>query len=305
MPIRLDEENLLFAQRQLTGIETKVYERDYSRQFKMANGEILPVVVMQEYEAKRFIEIAELDVFGMAEVISDYSKGGPRVGVVARRQQYPIRTIGDHAAWSWEEILMAQAENIPLEEKSLGATRIAYEAKLNRTGYFGDIEYGLPGIFTSNIARMTSATTFAAAANPDALLALLNNPVSALVQATRGFEVPQIVVLPARQGQQVGNTMRSTNSDVSVLSAFLDLQQKLGQVKQVIIDDNLRGAGTNGEDCMLILPDEEEAICLAIAMDYTILPVQQINLEYVVHALGRIIGAMVIRQMSGLIVEGI
>lgn len=301
--IRQDEENLLFAQRALTKVASKIYERTYP--FKMANGEVLPVDVMTEYAAESFIEIAEFDVFGLAAVIADYSKGGPRVGVVARRQMYPIKAVGDHCAWSWEEILKAQAHGLPLQEKNLGATRVAYESYLNRLGYFGDQDFGLPGLLTSNLPRMAAASTFAGAASPDALLALLNGAITSMLVSTNSMEIPRRIVLPQKQFQQLGTTMRASSSDVSVLAAFLDLQGKMTQPIEVIVDDNLKGAGTNGEDVMLILPYDPDAICLGIAMDFQLLPVQQQNLEYVVHGLGRVIGAMVIRPMSGLIIEGV
>ncbi|MFB2832942.1 major capsid family protein [Floridanema evergladense] len=302
---RMDEESLLFAQRSLTGIATKIYEKDYSAQFKAANGEICPVRVWNQYADKRWVEILELDVFGMAEVIADYSKGGPRVGVVGRRQTYPIRTIGDHAGWSWEEVLLAKGANIPLEQKSLGATRTAFEAKWNHTCYHGDADYGLPGLKTSNLPRLVSPTTFAAASTPDALLALLHEPVNSVSTNSNNMEVPKKIVLPSKQHSKIATTMRSTQGEKTVLKAFLEAQADLGQVTSVVKDDNLKGFGTNGEDCMLVLPEDEDAIVFALAMDYTLLPVQQVNLEYVQHAVGRIIGAVVIRMLSGLIVEGI
>lgn len=301
--IRQDEESLLFAQRALTKIANKIYERTYP--FKMANGEIIPVDIMSKYAAESFIEIAEFDVFGLAAIIADYSKGGPRVGVVARRQVYPIKTVGDHCAWSWEEILKAQAHGLPLQEKNLAATRTAYEAYLNKLGYYGDQDYGLPGLLNSNLPRMSAATTFAGAASPDALLALLNSPITAMLTSTNSMEMPARIVLPQRQFQQLGTTMRASNSDISVLAAFLNLQREMGQPIEIIVDDNLKEAGTNKEDVMLILPYDRDAICLGVARDFQLLPVQQINLEYVVHGLGRVIGAMVIRPMSGLIIEGI
>jgi hypothetical protein len=300
---RLDAESLLFAQRQLTAIADMVYKREYP--YMMANGEIIPVKILTEYAFKRTIEIKELDVFGLAAVISDYSKGGPRVGLVARRQSYPIKTVGDHAAWSWEELKTAQAEDVPLESDSLEAARDAFEAYVNKLGYFGDSDYGLPGLLTSNLPRLAAATTFAAAASPDALLALLNSPVSTVRTSTNSFETPRKIVMPQKQYQQLGTTMRSSNSDISVLAAFLDLQAKMSQVTEIIVDDNLRGAGTNGEDVMLLLPDDEKAIFLGIPLDFELQEPQQQNLEIVVHGLGRVVGAIVVRPLSGMIVEGI
>ena len=303
---RLDSESLVLTQEQVKAALVKVYERDYSKRFKAANGEIQPVRVWSEYAAKKYIEIGEFDYFGLAEVIADWSKGGPRVGVTMRRQMYPIRTVGDYCAWSWEEIFIAKGEGVPVQEKNLGATRIAFEAKFNKTCYFGDPDYGLPGLFTSNLGRLTASSTIRAASGFDAKLAILSNAVTALKEAN-DMAAPRILVIPEKQAQDIGNTTRATagSSSESVLTAFINLQKQLGQIDRVVVDNNLKGAGTNGEDCMLILPDDEEEIVFAMAMDYTALPVQQTNLEYVVHALGRIIGAVVTHVDSGLIVEGI
>lgn len=304
--IRMDDESLVLTQEQVKATLTKIYERDYSQRFKAANGEIQPVRVWNEYAAKKYIEIGEYDYFGLAEVIADWSKGGPRVGVKLRRQMYPIRTVGDHCAWSWEEILFARGENIPLEQKNLAATRIAFEAKFNKVCYFGDPDYGLPGLFTSNLGRLTAASTIRAASGFDAKAAIVLNAITALKEQN-DLAMPKILVLPDKQAQDLGTTTRATagSSSESVLTSILNLQKDLGQIEKVVVDNNLKGAGTNGEDCMLILPDDEEEIVFVLAMDYNALPVQQTNLEYVVHALGRIVGAVVTRIDSGVIVEGI
>lgn len=304
--LRMDAESLVLGQEQVKAALIKVYERDYSKRFKAANGEIQPVRVWSEYASKKYIEIGEFDYFGLAEVIADWSKGGPRVGVTMRRQMYPIRTVGDHCAWSWEEILVAKGEGVPVQEKNLGATRIAFEAKFNKVCYFGDPDYGLPGLFTSNLGRLTVSSTIRSANGFDAKLAILSNAVTSLKEAN-DMANPKVLVLPDRQIQDLGTTTRATagSSSESVLMAFMNLQKELGQIEKVVADNSLKGAGTNGEDCMLILPDDEEEIVFVMAMDYTALPVQQTNLEYIVHALGRFIGAVVQRVDSGLIVEGV
>lgn len=304
--IRMDDEQLLLTQEQLKGTLTKIYERDYSKRFKAANGEIGPVRIWSEYASKKYVEVGEYDYFGLAEVIADWSKGGPRVGVTMRRQMYPIRTVGDHAAWSWEEILLARGEGVPLQEKNLSATRIAFEAKFNKTCYFGDPDYGLPGLFTSNLGRLNVSSTFRNASGFDAKLAILSNAYTSLKEQN-DLAMPKILVLPEKQVQDIGSTTRATagSSSESVLTAFLNLQKEMGGIEKVVVDNNLKGAGTNGEDCMLLLPDDEEEIVFVMAMDYTVLPVQQTNLEHIVHALGRIIGAVAHRVDSGLIVEGI
>lgn len=142
----LDDETSLFAQRELTKLRAKIYEREYPQK-KMANGQILPISVQTEAEWDDFIEVEEYDVVGMAAVIADYSKGGPRVGTVTRRIQYRIKTVGDHVGWSYEEINKARTHNRPLQGQRLRALREGCDNYLNQYAYSGDSDYGLPGIY--------------------------------------------------------------------------------------------------------------------------------------------------------------
>jgi hypothetical protein len=301
---RNDDDLALFAQRQLTTIAAKVLDKRYPT-FKMISGDIVPVVPMPESMWDEYIEVEEYDVFGAAEVIADYSVGGPRVGTIVRRNFYRIQTLGDHVAWSWLELNQARAKNRPLQAKRLEAARVAYESTADQIGYFGSPEYGLQGILTSQIPRYVSASTFAAAASGDALLALLNAPVSDIMIRTKGLAQPVKVVMPTSQYELIGNTMRATGSDLSVMSQFLTLQQAKGQISQIIVADQLKGAGRNGSDVMLVLPDDEDVICYGLPMDFDVIPEQQTNLEIVVHGLARIAGVLVFKPGECLIVEGI
>lgn len=299
-----DVETTIFTQRELTQLRAKIYERQYPEKL-LANGNIIPISVQTEAQWDDYIEIEEYDIVGIAEVIADYSKGGPRVGNIVRRILYRIKTVGAHCGWSYEEIQKAKTHNRPLQEQRLRALREASDNYLNYHGYFGDLTYGLPGILSSNISRIQSASTFAAAPSTDAFLALLNGPIAAMRSLTNTLAMPKKIVLPQTQFSQMYDTYRSVGSDMTISDAFLNSQSKQGLVSQILCDNNLKGAGTNGSDVMLVLPDDDSKICLGIHLPFMMMPEQQINWEYVIQSMMRTSLVQVAYPLESLIVEGI
>ncbi len=282
--MKYDDATLMFAERALTAIRAKVYEKQYPAQ-KMANGEILPIEIMTDCDWADEFEIEEYDVYGIASVIADYSKGGTRVGVSARRVRYPIKTVGAHVGYSLEEINKAQYANKPLKEQRLRALREAWNNYMERGGWFGDTDFGLQGIFTLDLPTIVSPQTFAATTSADDLLALLNSYVSAYSVNTLGIEIPRKMVLGQSQYDKVFSTYRAGTNE-TVGEAFLRAQRAQGKIDKIVVEPKLRAA-VNNQDALVILPDDEDKISLAVAVPWMMLPEQVVNLETIIHSLGR------------------
>lgn len=283
--MRYDDATLEFAERSLTTLRAKVYNKQYPAQ-KMANGEILPIEIMDDCEWADEFEIEEYDVFGIACVIADYSKGGTRVGTSARRVRYPIRTVGAHCGYSLEEINKARFANKPLKEQRMRALREAWNNYIERGGYFGDPDFGLEGLFTLKLPTQASSMTFAAASTADDLLALLNGYVSGISVDTFGIEIPKKMVMPQFQYDKIFSTYRPQTTE-TVGEAFLRSQRAQGKIENIIVEPKLAKAAPDGTDALLILPDDEDKISLGIPVPWRMLPEQVVNLETIVHALGR------------------
>ncbi len=301
--LHFDEDTILFTQRELTKTRAKVYEVEYP-QWKMSQGEIIPISIQTDYEWDDFIEVEEYDVVGIAAVIADYSKGGPRVGNKTRRVLYRIKTVGDHVGWSWEEINKARTHNRPLQSLRLRAARMACDRYIQEKCYDGDPDYGLPGLLNLPLTRYYSTTPFAQATGPDDLLALLNAPVGAMMDLTNSMAQPRKLVLPEKQFRQVWTTVR-VGSDMGVAETFANIQSKQGLIDEVICDNNLKKKGDNGTDIGLMLPDDEEKLCIGIQMPFMMLPEQQINLEFVIHAVMRTSLVQCLYPLECMILENI
>lgn len=321
---------VLYAREQLTMSLAKVTNRAYPT---LKYGQLMPVINLQGYDWENEVEILEYDSFGIATVLADSANDGGLVGVVARRQKYSIKTISDFVRIPWLQIQQSQAKDIPLDSKHAAALVYGMEKKNNSIAYDGDPEYGLQGLFTSQLPRMNAATTFAGVSGTTAedksraRIDILNNAVTTVLQNSSGMWVPTTIAMPSTQIQLLSNDVFSSGIGKSTLTVFLENQALLGQITEVVVDDTLIGKGENGTDAMLILPGvnpmgmmnverptdtgdespEDAPIYYAIALDFTIPPEfqQWHDTVYNERAVSRVAGVIVEDFRCGLIVSGI
>jgi hypothetical protein len=309
----------LFAREQLTKQIEKASFKIYP-DLKIASGKIMPVVDMPGYAYENEIVITQFDTYGIATVLAASANDGGRVGVVARRISYQIKTLTAFTEIDWLSLKQAQEKGLNIDSKYGYALRRGIDKKINSIGYDGDTAFGLQGIFTSQLPRLSLATTLAAAANGDVMLSLLSNAVSTVVSNGNTLFRPKKIVMPQQQQQLLGNTMRATGSDKTVLAQFLENQRELDQIEEIVVDNTLKGKGENGTDAMLILPFENVAnngsdsdstetypIYFALPMDME-LPTefeQWSDTVYKERAICRTGGVIVEEPLSGAIVSNI
>ena len=323
-PPIVDNDLVLYARDQLLLSVAKATNKKYP---SLKYTRLFPVVNLPGYEWETAFEVVEYDSFGIATVLADSANDGGLVGVVARRQRYPIKTLSDFTRISWLSIQQSRSKNVPLEAKHGEALVFGMEKKHNSIAYDGDPDYGLQGIFTSQLPRMTTASTFTAAANPRARIDILNNAVSTVVQNATGMWVPTTIAMPSRQMNFLSNDIYTDATGKSVMATFMENQMLLGQITEFIMDDTLVGKGENGTDAMLVLPGvlpiaeadvvqptgtddegmEDYPIYYAIALDFTIPEEfrQWDDQVYRERAISRTAGLIVEDPRSGLIVSGI
>lgn len=241
----------LFARDQLLLSLEAVSHRVYP---KLKYTRYFPIRPMPGYEFETTFEAVEWDSFGIATVLADTANDGGLVGVIARRTRYPIKTLSDYTRINWNTLRQCQAKSIPIDDMYAAALLYGMEKKHNAIAYSGDPDYGLQGIFTSQIPRMNAATTFAAAATPRARLDILNTAVAAVMKNCRSMYSPTILALPSAQYNALASDIYTDATGKTVLASFRETQAELNQITEIIMDDELIGKGENGTDAMLVLP---------------------------------------------------
>jgi hypothetical protein len=323
---------MIFGRDQLLQAMARISNRVYP---SLKYTRLMPVVQLQGYEWENAFEVVEFDAYGIATIMADSANDGGLVGVVARRNRYPIKTVSDFTRIPWLHLQQARAKKIPIDAKYAAALIAGIERKHNSLAYDGDPDYGLMGLFTSQLPRLTQAQTFQAAFNAGAtpdigaanMLALLNSAVNTVIRNVQGIWLPKVLALPTSQLQLLQNTPLSGLVGKSVLNIFKENQAELGQITDVVMDDTLVGRGDNGTDAMLLLPGnsslnpdqaytptgdaveglELHPIYFAIARDFDI-PTEFQQLDDTIYrerALTRVAAVIVEDPRSGLIVSGI
>lgn len=320
----VDNDLVMFARDQLLMSVAKATNKRYPT---LKYTRLFPVVNLQGYEWETAFEVVEYDSFGIATVLADSANDGGLVGVVARRQRYNIKTLSDYTRISWFSIQQSRSKDVPLEAKHGEALVFGMEKKHNSIAYDGDPDYGLQGIFTSQVPRMTANTTFASAAAPRARIDILNNAVTTVVQNCTGMWIPTTVAMPSRQMNFLANDIYTDATGKTTLQTFIENQLALGQITEFIMDDSLIGKGENGTDAMLVLPGvnpiaetdvvqptgtddegmEDYPIYYAIALDFTIPDEfgQWDDTIYRERAVARTAGLVVEDPRTALILSGI
>lgn len=299
---RWDSDTLMFAERELLRKLPTIYKRKYP-QLKLASGVILPVKQQPELAWEDEVEIEEYDSVGINALISDYPKGGTRVGTLSRRIRYKIKTHSSNCAWSWEEVNKARVHNRPLAAMQLAATREAYEKFVDKTGFDGDEGAGLPGIFDIPMRRFSSSVQINSSFTPDQIVGMLNDHVSRLVSDTNELAVPKKLVLPIDKRNYLFNPR--PYGDKTIGQMFLDNQRELGYIEEIVASNQMKGRGYNGTDVMLILPNDPERLYVSIPMAYTIISSENVGLEYITHTGGRFGGVHCHKPMELAMVENI
>jgi hypothetical protein len=243
---------LQFAKIQLTASLVREKLRAYPK--LKGIGGIFPVIENSANAWKSIVEIFEYDMTGIATILAGGASDGGKIDVFARKMFYNIRSISAYTEVPWTEIRQAEANQIGISDKYSQALVYGHRLKLNDIAFNGDVANGLQGIFTSQIERINAASTFAAAASPEAMIAIIASAISAVVDNSNGLWQPKKIVLPEKQYQMLATTYRAY-TEQTVLTAVLDAQRPLGGVEEFIMDNTLKGKGDSGTDCMLILPD--------------------------------------------------
>lgn len=254
--IVVDGDLSIFARNSLTKAIERAAAKPHPR-LKLAAGEIVPIIVLEGCEWDTTIEVYEWDSWGIAAILAPNANDGGRVGIFARKMSYPVRTISDFTLVPWAEIQTAAAKNVDIDSRYAMALLHGIDKELNKIGYSGEPDFGLQGIFTSQLSRTNFAVTFANA-TPTQLYSMVTNAANMTVLNSNTIWQPKIMVMPQKQHDIFGSTMRSDGSDLSVMTQFLTNQKALGGIEEIIIDNSLKGKGDNGSDAILFLPYDDE-----------------------------------------------
>lgn len=143
----------------------------------------------------------------------------------------------------------------------------------NDATWHGLPEYGLPGVLNYPYSpKMVSAVTFSRSTNPEKMYRTLNRMANANSYTSKNVYSPNRLLTSKQVRDILYETEFDDGSGDSVAERFLRRNEHIDSISTA---HELRGAGENGEDCLLFYRRDRRSIANVIPKMPTMLPVQK------------------------------
>ncbi len=282
--LNLDAAQSAFLERDLEQKLNRVREVKYlellARTLIPVNNEASPGVRTLRHEV--------IDHVGAAKLASGYADDPPRSDVVASEYTSPIRPIIASFGYDLWEVQGAAFAKKPLTEKKAMAARRACERQLDYVASFGDAANGIKGFANHDLVDATNVVDAGGGdtewdsttklATPSLVLNDLNKPFSQVLSDTGDIEHMDTLLLPPSSLDFIASKPFSTTDSRSILAVFK--QNRPGVT--VAPWSRLETAAAGSAKRMIAYRRDPEVLELHIPLEFTMLPVQERNFEFVV-----------------------
>lgn len=268
-----DSDALGYLQSQLEHVEARVWERKYA---PIQYADLIPV----SFEAGEWatsIAIHYMDGTAEGKFIGAAGDDINFAKVDSGRDQVPVAYGGIGYEYTMEELRQAAFLNRPLDALQAMKARRGYEEHAQSIAYNGDTNRGLSGLLNHpEVGTAAAASTFAAAADGDAIAALINEPINAIIDESKGIEIPGRVLLPISRFNSIATSRLDTT--VSAMS-ILDYVKQHNAYTAITGQPLDIRALPQLSDSMVVYSPNEDVMVMHIPLPLRFLPPQPVNLK--------------------------
>lgn len=303
-PMRLDERESAFFEKELTYVKSRTYDA------KLAELKGLSLIPISTEAGSGMSEIAyrRYRGVGFAKVIADYAKDFPRVDVFGEEASVKVKGIGDSYGYSIPEIRASQRTGKQLDQRRATMARRAHDERINKMLLKSDEKWGTnglidyPGITEISLpADGTGSSKTWASKDVDQILRDINLLVDAVMVPTSGREVPDTLILPLAQYNDLANR-RLPNTDVTLLSYILNNNPQIKKIDWLV---ELKGAGASNTDRMMVGKFDPEHITGEIPQPFEQFDAQQEGMEFTIPCHSECAGTIIYYPMAFAFADGI
>jgi hypothetical protein len=310
-----DDEGIFF-QRQLEYIQAQSYDVLYPD----LKGRTTFALNTEGGEGINQITYRSYDKRGEAAIIAGKATDLPRADIDGKEYTIDVRTIGNAYGYSRQELAAARLTGMPLDARKAEAARRAYEEKVNQIIWFGDVKHNLGGLFDGptgfpqetipNIAVAaasggTNSLVWGVDKTPDEVIADLTGALATMFDDTKMIHRPNKILMGVTKYNYMMNTPRSLQSDMSILTWFLQNNDFITDRSQIVVVNELKGVfgadpgfETGDAEGFVILQEGMDVMRLREPFPYVHLPVQYKGLEFEINCYGRFAGLEIIRPQA-------
>lgn len=281
--------------------------------------ELLPVTSEAGAGAET-ITYRQYDSTGFAKVVANYADDLPRADISGKEFTARVKSVGASFGYSLPELRAAEMAGKGLEARKVNAATRAMMEEYNRIAFYGDSEHGLQGWLTNANIPTVAATEVSSGVtewfdsngvlqkSANDCIADMNAVVNYVVTNTNERHRPNRLVMPVEHYSAAASTPRSTQSDTTILSFFLNSNPYIESVVPAneLSEAQLTANGTSfTANIMIAYEADPDRVTFELPVVYEQLPPQELNLGFKVPVHGRCGGVIIYYPLSMAIMEGI
>jgi hypothetical protein len=293
--LRLDAAESVWFKRQLEFIDQTVYNEIFPEnraRTLIPTAQNIPDWA-KSYTWRMFTQ------YGKAKIVANMADDIPRADVTATEESKIIKPCASSYGWDIFEIKASSKSGVDLDVLKAYAARFAIETEIDEILAVGNTAHNLQGLFT-----LTGTTSFTvptglsglktwASKTPDEIAADIAGIIGAVRTAMKGAGGPMFqkftVIVPETQYTLIATKRMGDGSGQTVLKFILESNPWIGSIEPWY---RATGAGSGATDRMVVYPKTPMVLAGIVPMEYTTLPPEQRNLEYVVNAIATVGGVV-------------
>lgn len=298
---RLDAATLGLFEHMLRDIETDIDREEIAAQ-PFADGSICPLDIQNKPWA-RTVVWRRVSRVGQFRLVRSYPTDIPMVNVLSEEFQVRVHAWAGGYWFSDDDIEAAVRGEIDVEREDIDAVVETANQTMNDLIAFGDKKTKLPGFVNHPDALYSfSPYRFDSSSTSNQILAVLNDAVTSVVELTLQIEKPDTLIIPVRQYHYLVNARLDNTLETTILKHFLDTNPYIKDIQPL---NELKGAGLDGEDIMMVYTRNPNKVKAKIMQPLTWNPLQRKGLGYERIAKFKFAGVIARRPLSMHVVGGI
>lgn len=304
-PMRLDSNESVFFNRELAYVKAKSYDAKYA---ELKGLSLIPISTEAGAGVNEII-FHQYRGVGFAKVIADYAKDFPRVDIYGEEKAVKVKGIGDSYGYSIKEIRASQRTGKNLDQRRAITARRAHDEMMNRMalksntadGTFGLLDF--PGITEVTLqADGTNSSKTWASKTPDQIVRDINDLVSAVMEPTSAREVPDTLLLPIAQYNDLASRRIGEAGEKTLMRYILDNSP---YIKRIDWLSELKNFGAGGTNRALVGRFNEEHLTLEIPQPFEQFEAQQEGMEFTIPCHSECAGTIIYYPLAFAYADGI
>lgn len=304
-PMRLDSNESVFFNRELAYVKARSYDAKYA---ELKGLSLIPISTEAGAGVNEII-FHQYRGVGFAKVIADYAKDFPRVDIYGEEKAVKVKGIGDSYGYSIKEIRASQRTGKNLDQRRAITARRAHDEMMNRMalksntadGTFGLLDF--PGITEVTLqADGTSSSKTWASKTPDQIVRDINDLVSAVMEPTSAREVPDTLLLPIAQYNDIATRRIGEAGEKTLMRYILDNSP---YIKRIDWLSELKNFGAGGTNRALVGRFDEEHLTLEIPQPFEQFEAQQEGMEFTIPCHSECAGTIIYYPLAFAYADGI